>query len=700
MSAILISILAKLGRFNIHIVQHLWDGMRMSENEIKLRDRQLDLLKHIDRIRDTVDQGRSPQSMFSAIASLLKRFFSADVAAILLVDDDTQETEALTAISLPDDMALPLCREAMHYDRPFPLKSSIWKHSVAVQIKIDNTGIVVGSFFVARDGIPFSDEDKELLDLAESQVDSAVMQARTMWKLAERNRELEAIFQIDHLRDSSPDENNLLNSFCAVMLKHFDASFCAILVDMDDRRETFVRGNIPNGSLSDPLLNRLRMKLTDVQSPQVIVSPPELEEYTLLGAPLKVYGQTTGAIVVARNKPFTTAENRLLYAMVSQVDSAMVKHRISLQLEQRNRELEAIYRIDRIRDQDSELEAMLNAVLDELCSAVTCEMGYIMLYNENEESLELMASIPPDVNIDENYTNKVDHFSIQALKTEDVIYDNDVEDVIRSIVAVPLILKDKIIGVFGAVNSTNEFGFSPDDRRMLSAITSQVDTAVFERLERRRMRKVLSRSVDPKVLEALLQRADDSVLAGERVVLTVLFADLRGSTEWAERTEPDEFVEILNRFLEEMTNVIFEYGGTLDKFVGDEVIALFGSPVSMEHHAYYAATAALEMQRVHTNLVAEYAEQNRELPIMGIGISSGEVIAGEFGPSIRTDFTAMGRVMNLGSRLCSVAKGKEVIISDITHQMLGDAFNYTKLEPVQPKGIRQPVQIYQLLGEK
>ncbi len=672
----------------------------MTERELKLKDRQLELLNSIDRIRDTVDQGRSPQSMFSAIASLLKRFFFADVSAILLVEDDTREKEAMAAISLPEDMAEPLCREAMHYDRPFPLKSSAWNHSLAVQIQIDNTGIIVGGFFVARDGTPFDDDDKELLTVAEAQIDSAVMQARTMWKLAERNRELEAIFQIDHLRDSSPDERSLLNSFSAVILKHFEAEFCIVMVDTDEQRETIVRGNIYGESLSQQLKNRLRAKMQDVQSPQTFVIAPELEKFVLLGAPLRVYGDPVGAIIIARVRTFSNVESRLLYAMMSQIDSAVVKHRISLQLAQRNRELEAIYKIDRIRDREIELEEMLHLVLDELCSAVNCEMGYIMLYNENEESLELMASIPPDVEIDDIYTSTIDRFSTQALKTEDVIYDNDVETAVRSIVAVPLILKDKIIGVFGAVNSTHEYGFTPDDRRMLSAITSQVDTAVFERLERRRMRKVLSRSVDPKVLDALLQRADDSVLTGERVVLSVLFADLRGSTEWAERTEPDELVDTLNHFLEDMTNVIFEFGGTLDKFVGDEVIALFGSPVSMEDHAYYAASAALEMQKVHEKLRQELAEQGRELPLMGVGVSSGEVIAGEFGPPIRTDFTAMGRVMNLGSRLCSAASGNQVIVSAATRDMVIDTFEFNELEPVQPKGISQPVQIFELVKAK
>lgn len=672
----------------------------MTQNEIQQKSRQLELLKDLDRIRDTVDQGRSPQSMFSAITSLLKRTFSADASAILLIHDDTNDVEALSAISVPDDMAVELCREAMHYDRPFPLRSSVWAHSMAVRIAIDNTGVIVGGFFVARDGIPFDDADGELLELAESQIDSAVMQARIMWKLAERNRELEAIFQIDHLRDSSSDERSLLNSLCSVMLKNFDAVFVIIFSEFDGNRETFKRGNTSSDILPQIVLNRLRQKSMDIRTPQVIPSTPELAGFSLLAAPLRVQSEFVGGVVVGRKRVFGNAENRLIYAMMSQIDSAVVKQRISRQLEQRNHELEAIYRIDRIRDQDSDLDVMLNSVLDELCNAVYCEMGFIMLYSDKEESLELMASIPPHMKLDDGYVQRIRSFSMQALKTEDVIYDNHSEKFIRSIVAIPLILKDKIIGVFGAVNSTNEFGFSLDDRRMLTAITSQVDTAVFERLERRRMRKVLSRSVDPKVLDHLLQRADDSVLAGERVVLTVLFADLRGSTEWAERTEPDELVDTLNRFLEEMVNVIFDNGGTLDKFVGDEVIALFGSPIPMEDHAYHACVAGLEMQRVQENLIAELAQHGRELPQMGVGISSGEVIAGEFGPPIRTDFTAMGRVMNLGARLCGTAGGNQVIISSTTYEMLTDRFKVNKLDPVTPKGISTPVQIYELLGQE
>jgi adenylate cyclase len=285
------------------------------------------------------------------------------------------------------------------------------------------------------------------------------------------------------------------------------------------------------------------------------------------------------------------------------------------------------------------------------------------------------------------YYEIINRFSRQALDAGKMVYSNRPDGPIRSIIAIPLILNEKIIGVFGTVNSSNPRGFNVEDRRMLTAITSQVDTAVFERLERRRMRKVLSRSVDPKVLEHLLERADDAVLSGEKLMLSVIFADLRGSTEWTERTQPEELVQSLNVFLGRMTDVIFKNGGTLDKFVGDEVIALFGAPVKMEDHAQHAIQTALEMQRVHGEIVAELGAKGIELPALGIGVSSGEMIAGEIGSTIRSDFTAMGRAMNLGSRLCSVAKAGEICISEATYQLVKHQVDAAPAASVALKGL-------------
>src|SRR5262249_29614495 len=148
-------------------------------------------------------------------------------------------------------------------------------------------------------------------------------------------------------------------------------------------------------------------------------------------------------------------------------------------------------------------DSMLQQALLELCQIVVSEAGYIMLYDDQGRQLELRSATIEGLLTTPAYHDVIQRFSRMALDNGKLVYENKLDGVVRSIIAVPLILNDRIIGVFGAVNSGSSRGFNSEDRRILSAITSQVDTAIFERLEQRRMRNVLSRSVDPKVLEYL-----------------------------------------------------------------------------------------------------------------------------------------------------------------------------------------------------
>ncbi|MEO1165740.1 MAG: GAF domain-containing protein [Chloroflexota bacterium] len=544
-----------------------------------LKENQLSLLIAMDAARDGVDEDSDPMTMFRHIVRILKVHFSADASAVLLIDIKTGETELIAAVGMPPDMGMDLAKEAMHFEVPQPLSSSAWAHALGLRIFIDRERTVAGGIVLARNNEAFAEDATALLKLAESQIDSAVVQARTMWRLAERNRELEAIYQIDRLRDDATDEDTLFLSFSKLLIKQFEAEYCQIIISDAETGLLMTRVlSNPEHIISEDGVEQLIEITRDIQTTTIMPVPPEFGSVHLLAAPFIVSGSRLGAVVVGREREFAVRDTRLMVAMTSQMDSAIAKSRSELELAKRTRELEAIYRIDSIRDQEKDFDEMLRMVLLELCDVVSSELGYLMLYNaERQEPLEIRTSARQEVVNQPEYMNIIRRASDEALDTEEVINYSDLTGDVRSIMSVPLILNSQVMGVFGAVNSHNPRGFSRDDGRLISAITSQLDSAVFERLERRRMRQVLSRSVDPKVLDALLKRADDSLLAGERVILSVLFADLRGSTEWAERTAPEELVMLLNSFLGMMTDVIFKYGGTLDKFVGDEVIALFGT---------------------------------------------------------------------------------------------------------------------------
>ncbi|MEL6272121.1 MAG: adenylate/guanylate cyclase domain-containing protein, partial [Chloroflexota bacterium] len=502
-----------------------------------------------------------------------------------------------------------------------------------------------------------------------------------------RNRELDVIYRLDQLRDENANENDLITAFTQIIMEQYSAQLCMVVLSDIDSGDMVVRGIVDKIGLKPPDFNQITQSVNHLAETQAIESPRN--DVEMIASPFLIAGMQLGAVIVGRERPFHSSDLRLLYALSSQMDSAVVYSRVIEQLSQRNKELQIIYNIDKIRDSDEDFDTMLQSVLGELCQAIDTDISFILLLNDREEDqLEIKSSTNSGIMTSQAYYEAIQRVSRTALDAADIVYENEIGGEVRSTLAVPLVLRDRIIGVFGGLNSNNARGFTAENRRMLNAIVSQVDTAVFERMEQRRVRKVLGRSVDPKVLDYLLEHGDAaSVLAGERRVISVLFADLRGSTEWAERTEPDIVARTLNEYLGRMTDVIFEYGGTLDKFVGDEVIGLFGAPLPMEDHAQRCSAAAYRMQQVMAEMRQELSEQGYELPPMGVGVSTGEAICGEFGTEQRTDYTAMGRMMNLGARLCSAAKGGEVVISEQTQVALGNVAKTERMDDVTLKGI-------------
>lgn len=668
----------------------------MINDALVQKERQLGLLLALDQARDRDVVITDPVAMLEEIVQLLAAHFDVEACALMLLDDAGVEVEQVICYDVDESTAIVLCKQALHVQTPAPITTEYWAHALGLQILLrEDDRRPLGGLFVARNDASFGVADVNLLRLAESQIDSAIIQARTLYRLARRNRELEAIRRIDELRDAAKDEGTLLGGFSALIGEYLSASLCLIFIEDPREAELLLRGITDRYALLPEQLADIRLSIDALKEKRTL-SSTNVADLQIIAMPLQIQGDRLGVVVVGREQEFDDNAIRMLEVLAAQMDSALVHSRAVRQLHQRNRELEAIYEIDRIRDTESDFNALLDRVLQVLCRAVSAEIGYLVLYNaQNESQLERKVSTRNDLLASPDYLNVIQSVSRHALDTGETILERFDNGPVRSVIAVPLILDDRVIGVFGAINSVD--GFDDEDKGLLRAITSQVDTAIFERLEHRRLRKVLRRSVDPKVIDHLLAHTDEDILAGERVVLSVLFADLRGSTEWAERIKPEELVSSLNLFLATMTRVIFNYGGTLDKFVGDEIIALFGSPLPMDDHAFHAAEAALKMQELHAEIRADLQSQGKELPPMGVAISSGEVIAGEFGPPARTDFTAMGRTMNLGSRLCGATESDKVYITGTTRHMLGERAVVRELAPVKLKGIGDMVETFELL---
>lgn len=225
---------------------------------------------------------------------------------------------------------------------------------------------------------------------------------------------------------------------------------------------------------------------------------------------------------------------------------------------------------------------------------------------------------------------------------------------------------------------------------------------VTEGRERRRVRGMFSRYVDPVVVGLLADEGHDLKLGGQRVPLTILFSDIRGFTSLSEKLSAEAVVSMLNEYLGAMTEIVFRHGGTLDKFIGDAVMAFWGAPLPVADHARRAAECALEMiaelERLNRRWNAE--GQTSELRI-GIGINTGEAVVGNIG-SLRhkLDYTAIGDAVNLASRLEGLNKdmGTTIIISDATLAALDGGYLTAPLPEVRVKGKEQATVVHELRG--
>jgi adenylate cyclase len=188
-------------------------------------------------------------------------------------------------------------------------------------------------------------------------------------------------------------------------------------------------------------------------------------------------------------------------------------------------------------------------------------------------------------------------------------------------------------------------------------------------------------------------------MVGERKEVTILFSDIRGYTTLTENLEAAEVVSLLNNYFETMVEAVFNCDGTLDKFIGDALMAVFGAPLPLKDHAWKAVQSALDMRR----RLDEFNRQQKEHNIrIGIGISSGEVVSGNIGSQKRMDYTVIGDGVNLSARLESVTKEYkcDIIISEFTYQLCSDRIWVRELDKIRVKGKNQAVGIYELIGDR
>jgi adenylate cyclase len=360
------------------------------------------------------------------------------------------------------------------------------------------------------------------------------------------------------------------------------------------------------------------------------------------------------------------------------------------------------------------LEKVLNRVVELVFEVVPAERAFLLLRDSIDQPLSARVmrnrdgSVPAKVSISRTIVNAVMRDRV-AMLAKDALYDSrlhasdSIQSMnIRSFMCAPLWNQNDVIGVLYCDNPRSK-KFITDDLEVFAALCNYAAVAIEQArlslrlLDESKRRERLTRYHSPGVINRIMQDGDaeGAFMAQERDV-SVMFCDIVGFTTMSQHAPPQEIAGMLNDFFGRMGEVIFEHDGTLDKFIGDAILAVFGAPFEQPDHATKAVAAALAMQRELIKANAEHPERPLR---MRIAINSGRALTGDIGSPKRREFTVLGDVVNTASRLEStVAKPDQIVISKNTLEKIGNAFQVQPLGGVKLRGRDTELEVFEVVG--
>lgn len=275
---------------------------------------------------------------------------------------------------------------------------------------------------------------------------------------------------------------------------------------------------------------------------------------------------------------------------------------------------------------------------------------------------------------------------------------------IRSTMTVPLVHQDQLLGIMHLDSMIAANAFGEKDLQIFASIANQAAVAIHNSMlalkieQEAKTRAQFQRLLSPNLVEQVVAGNLQLEKGGALTETTLLFSDIRGFTAMSEKSVPQEIVRMLNEYFELMVDVIFKHEGTLDKFVGDEIVALFGAPVALPSAEIKAVECALNMMIALADFNRMRVDQGKEEVRIGIGINTGTVVTGAIGSSRALQYTAIGDAVNTASRLCSVAKPGEILVSEATYARVHAMVHATTLVPVRVKGKAEPLRVWNVTG--
>ena len=377
--------------------------------------------------------------------------------------------------------------------------------------------------------------------------------------------------------------------------------------------------------------------------------------------------------------------------------------------------LRIAYELTRSVGNELDLDRLLHKILDKAFEMLAADRGVILLISDEGQLIPRVAKQRREGPVDEivisnSIINEVMQ-NKQAVLSSDATVDSRFSGAhsiimqgIRSTMSVPLLHGNDLLGIMHLDSQIATNAFDEKDLLIFSAIAAQAATAIQNaRLASKieweaRTRAQFQRFFSPGMVQQMIEGKLKLDGVGEKREVTVMFADIRGFTAMTESADAHDIVQLLNEYFEAMVEVIFRYDGTLDKYVGDEIMALFGVPVAYNDSAVAAVECAVEMMQALARFNAVRGHQGKQPLRIGIGMNTGVCVYGALGSSKTLQYTVIGDVVNTASRLCSVAQAGQIIISDATHRQVQGHIEAEALPNVRVKGKEEELSIFRVRG--
>jgi len=446
-----------------------------------------------------------------------------------------------------------------------------------------------------------------------------------------------------------------------------------------------------------------------------------------VGAPLAVCG-SDGELLLGTDPGMNSGENGVPVILEGRVlghvfgggaarpVASLLEHLAEREVEKRAlaretlekyKEIHLLYRMSERISTRLDLEEVAGAVLDEARQTIQATGGSVMLLKEETGNLEIAAGVGQEQPDKMTLGPGLGIAGSVFVSGRAEIVNNAPCDPrflpgsqkIESLMCAPLRSKARVFGVMN-LSSREAVEYTAAELKLLNALASQAASAIEnailheKRIRQERIRSNLERYVASQIVDVILDAPEEISLASENRHIAVLFSDIRNFSGTCESLAAEDVVGYLNTYFTAMVEEIFRSRGTVNKFVGDMIVALFGAPVPMEKAETAAIRAAVRMQKRLQSLDDAWIRDHFHT---GVGVSAGRVVVGNIGSPRHMDYTAIGDEVNVASRLQAEAKGGQILVSRTVYEAGRDVFSFRPMGPIRVKGKQKPVETYEVL---